>query len=145
MVKISENAFLADPQRNPRSDPDGWLDYDLIDDDALAVAAPDRYRVVIIPATTMIMEVTANWLSEVISAGGSVIMIDTTVQIPGAITVAAARLADALSAAVTPDLAISPPTPDIGFVHRRHGDTELCLVINTGPTTRRFGIAPPAM
>ena len=118
------------------------LDYDLIDDDALAVTAPDRYRVVIIPTTTMIMEATASWLSEVISVGGSVIMIDSTVRVPGAITVAAAGLADALIGAVTPDLAISPPTPDIGFVHRRHGDTEIYLVINTGPTTRTFGIAP---
>jgi hypothetical protein len=41
---------------------------------------------VIIPITTMIMEATTNWLSEVIRAGGSVIMIDSTVQMPGAIT-----------------------------------------------------------
>ncbi|HEX5907495.1 MAG TPA: hypothetical protein VFY56_10800, partial [Propionibacteriaceae bacterium] len=58
------------------------LDYDLIDDDALTATAPDRYRVVIIPAATMIMEATANWLSEVISAGGSVIMIDSTYKYP---------------------------------------------------------------
>ena len=44
--------------------------------------------------------------------------------------------------AVTPDLRISPPTPDIGFVHRRDQDADLYLLINTGPTTRTFGIAP---
>jgi hypothetical protein len=118
------------------------LDYDLIDDDALMITPPDRYRVVIIPTATMIMDATATWLDKVNAAGGSVIMIDSTVQVPGAITVAAAGLTDALSAAVTPDLAISPPTPDIGFVHRRDGNTEIYLLINTGPTTRTFGIAP---
>ena len=35
------------------------LDYDLIDDDALAIIPPDRYRVVIVPATTMILDGTA--------------------------------------------------------------------------------------
>jgi hypothetical protein len=32
------------------------LDYDLIDDDALTVTPPDRYQVVIVPATTMILD-----------------------------------------------------------------------------------------
>jgi hypothetical protein len=118
------------------------LDYDLIDDDALAITPPDRYHVVIIPATTMIMDATTDWLGKVIAAGGSVIMIDSTVEVAGAIKVAAQGLADVLAAAIVPDLGISPPTPDIGFVHRRCRDAELYLVINTGPMTRSFGILP---
>jgi hypothetical protein len=118
------------------------LDYDLIDDDALAVTTPDRYRAVVVPATTTILDATATWLGKVITAGGSVIMIDSTVEVPGAIVVEPAGLDDALVAAVTPDLGISPPTPDIGFVHRRGQDADLYLLINTGPTTRTFGIAP---
>jgi hypothetical protein len=117
------------------------LDYDLIDDDALTVTPPDRYQVVIVPATTMILEGTATWLQKIIAANGSVIMIDSTVQVPGAVTVQIDGLADALAAAVTADLKISPP-PDIGFVHRRSEDAEIYVVINTGPMTRRFGVAP---
>ena len=118
------------------------LDYDLVDDDALAIIPPHRYRVVIVPASTMIMEATTGWLSDVITAGGSVILIDSTVHVPGAITVAAGDLTEALAAAVAPDLRISPPTPDIGFVHRRTRDADVYFVANTGPTTRAFGLAP---
>jgi hypothetical protein len=90
----------------------------------------------------MILEPTATWLHEVITAGGSVIMIDSTVRVPGAVTVEAAELAAALAATAGPDLAVSPPTPDIGFVHRHFDDTEIYVVINTGPTTRTFSVAP---
>jgi hypothetical protein len=107
------------------------LDYDLIDDDALTVTPPDRYRAVIIAATTMILDETATWLQKVIAAGGSVIMIDSTVRVPGAVTVPIDGLADALAAVVTADLKISPP-PEIGFVHRRSEDAEIYVVINTG-------------
>jgi hypothetical protein len=118
------------------------LDYDLVDDAALAIAPPDKYRVVIVPATTMIIRTTATWLDKLITAGGSVIMINSTVQIPGAITVAAEELAAALATAVTPDLQISPRMPDVGFAHRRYQDTEIYVVINTAPTTRAFSIVP---
>jgi hypothetical protein len=74
------------------------LDYDLIDDDAVTVTPPDRYRAVIIAATTMILDETATWLQKVIAAGGSVIMIDSTVLVPKAVTVQIAGLADALAA-----------------------------------------------
>jgi hypothetical protein len=68
-------------------------------------------------------------------------MIDSTVRVPGAVTAQIDGLADALVAAVTADLKISPP-PDIGFVHRRSEDAEIYVVINTGPMTRRFSVAP---
>ncbi|HJV15375.1 MAG TPA: hypothetical protein VJ625_15905, partial [Propionibacteriaceae bacterium] len=116
------------------------LDYDLIDDDALAVTAPNRYRAVVVSATTMILDATAHWLHNVITAGGSVIIIDSSAQVPGAVAVEADSLADTLAEAVEPDLAISPPTPEIGFVHRRCQDAEVYVVINTGPTTRTFGV-----
>jgi alpha-L-rhamnosidase len=107
------------------------LDYDLIDDDALTITPLDRYRAVIVPVTTMITDAIAAWLDKVIAAGRSVIMIDSAVTVPGAIAIHADGLGDALVAAVSPDLGISPPTPDIGFVHRRLGDTEIYVVINT--------------
>jgi hypothetical protein len=66
--------------------------------------------------------------------------VDSTVHLPGALEVTAEGLADALAAAVTPDLSISPPTPDIGFVQRRYRGAEVYLATNTGPMTRTFGI-----
>jgi hypothetical protein len=120
----------------------GGLDYDLIDDEGLTVTPPDRYRTVIVPATTMIMEATATWLNKVIAAGSAVIMIDSTVELPGALAVNTAELADALVATTAPDLRISPPIPEIGFVHRRYADLEIYVVINTGPTRRTFDVSP---
>ncbi len=117
------------------------LDYDLIDDEALRVTAPGRYRVVIVPTATEIPKATEAWLDGVRSSGGTVMAVESTCQLPGAVEVAADGLADALVTAVRPDLEISPPTPDIGFVHRRCGDTEIYFVANTGPTTRTFGVA----
>ena len=116
------------------------LDYDLIDDDALAIVPPDRYRVVVIPATTMILDATAAWLQTVTAAGGSVIMIDSTVQVPGGAVVALEGLSDALTAAVDPDLEISPLTADIGFVHRRSAGADIYFIANTGPQDRAFRV-----
>jgi hypothetical protein len=117
------------------------LDYDLIDDDALAVTPVDRYRAVVVPATTTIPDPTATWLHRVTASGGSVIMVDSPVRVPGAIAVRADALAGALTAAIGPDLAISPPTPDIGFVHRRCRDVDLYVVANTGAQRRGFAVS----
>jgi hypothetical protein len=116
------------------------FDYDLIDDDALAVTPPERYRVVIVPATTRLLDSTRDWFGEVAGIGGSLITVDSTVQLPGAVAVTAERLADVLVAAVPPDLEISPPSPDIGFVHRRCPDSEFYFLVNIGPTTRTFSV-----
>jgi hypothetical protein len=117
------------------------LDYDLVDDDALAVTAPGRYRIVIVPTATSIPEGTAVWLDSVRKAGGVVLAVGSTCDLPGALEVTADGLADALGAAVAADLSISPSTPDIGFVHRRCGDAEIYFVANTGPNTHTFSIA----
>jgi hypothetical protein len=131
------------PSEIPAAIRTAGLDYDLIDDDALAVMAPERYRVVIIPTATRIPKATGVWLDRVHASGGTVMAVDSTVHLPGALDVAVDGLGDALTVAVTPDLQISPATPDIGFVHRRCRDAEIYLVANTGPTTRTFGIVPP--
>ena len=118
------------------------LDYDLIDDEALGVTAPGRYRVVIVPTATEIPKATEAWLDGVRSSGGTVMAVELACQLPQAVEVAVDALADALVTAVRPDLEISPPTPDIGFVHRRCRDAEIYFVANTGPTTRTFAVAP---
>jgi alpha-L-rhamnosidase len=116
------------------------LDYDLIDDDALKVTPPGRYRVIIIPTATTIPQETTVWLDRVRASGGTVLAVDSTVHLPGALEVEAEGLADALAAAVVSDLRISPPTPDIGFVHRRCADAEVYWIANTGPATRTFSV-----
>jgi hypothetical protein len=116
------------------------LDYDLIDDDALGTIPATRYRVVVVPATTMLLDATAAWLDKVTAAGGSVIMIDSTVRVPGGVVVALEALADALAAAVDPDLEIAPRAADIGFVHRRCADADIYFIANTGPHGRTFRV-----
>ena len=116
------------------------LDFDLVDDEALAGTAPDRYRVVILPATTTIPTATAAWLDRVRAAGGTVLAVDSPVAVPGVIDVGPDDLAAALTTAAVPDLAVSPHTPDICFVHRRLPDLDVYVVVNTGPSTRTFGV-----
>src|SRR3954453_1779390 len=82
---------------------DAGLDYDLIDDDALAITAADRYRVVVVPCTTTIPATTEVWLQRVLAAGGSVITIDSSVHLPGAVAVTADALGGALAVAIGPD------------------------------------------
>ncbi len=115
------------------------FDYDLIDDEALAITPADRYHAVVVPATAAIPDGTATWLDQVMAAGGSVIMVDSSAQVPGAAAVPADALAGALTAAVDPDLVMTPPTPDIGFVHRRCRDADVYVLANTGPSTARSG------
>jgi hypothetical protein len=117
------------------------LDYDLIDDEALAVTAAGRYRVVIVSTATRVPKSTAAWIDRVRASGGIVMAVDSTCDLPGSREVTADGLKDALLEAVAPDLEISSLTPDIGFVHRRCGDAEVYFVANTGPTTHTFNIA----
>jgi hypothetical protein len=117
------------------------LDYDLIDDDALRVIPADRYRVVVLPATTTLPDATRGWLTEVTAVGGSVLTVDSSVSVPRAVAVPADALADALTTVVEPDLVLSPSTPDIGFVHRRCRDADVYVLANTGAARRAFRIA----
>ena len=106
------------------------LDYDLIDDEALAVTAPERYRVIITLTASTIPETTAVWLDHARASGGTVLTIDS-----------ATELTEALVAAVAPDLETTPTSPDIGFVHRRSRYTDVYVVINTGPKAQTFALA----
>ena len=118
------------------------LDYDLVDDEALAVTAPDRYPVIIVPATTSVPPATARWLERVLASGGTVLSVDSTIPLAEAVEATTGDLAGVLAGVVVPDLAISPRIAEIGFVHRRRGDIDVYLVVNTGPTTRTFGVVP---
>ncbi|MFL6025622.1 MAG: glycosyl hydrolase [Friedmanniella sp.] len=118
------------------------LDFDLVDDDALGSTPADRYRVVVVPATGTVPPPTARWFEEVPAVGGQVILVDGTLAVPGAVATTADGLASALSVASPPDLALEPPTPDVGFVHRRCADAEVYFLANTGPTPRACTVKP---
>ena len=81
-------------------------------------------------SASTIPETTAVWLDHARASGGTVLTIDS-----------ATELTEALVAAVAPDLETTPTTPDIGFVHRRSRDTDVYVVINTGPRTHTFALA----
>jgi hypothetical protein len=119
------------PRAIPKTIRTVGLDYDLIDDDALAVTPAARYRVIIVPTATMIPKATAGWLDQVRASGGTVLPIES-----------GEGLAGALLAVIGPDLTITPASSDIGFVHRRCRETEVYLVANTGPTTATFRVLP---
>ena len=117
------------------------LDFDLIDDEAAEITAPGRYRVLVVPTTTTLGERTASWLQAVQEAGGTVILVESEVEVAGAVVAATGELADALTAAVEPDLKLTPSPPDVGFVHRRQAGIDAFLLVNTGPLHREFRAA----
>jgi alpha-L-rhamnosidase len=68
------------PETIPATIRTAGLDYDLIDDEALAVTAPDHYRVIIIVTTSTIPETTAVWLDHARASGSTVLMIDSATE-----------------------------------------------------------------
>ena len=107
------------------------LDFDLIDDDALGVTDPGRYPVVVVPVGSSVPAATTHWFDRVRAASGRVLT-----------EVTSDSLSDALLATVRPDLAISPPSSSIGYVHRREDEAEIYLVVNTGPAIQTFAVTP---
>ena len=120
------------------------LDDDLVDDDALSTLPPDRYRVVVLPATTTVPATTATWLGHVTAAGGTVLRVGSDLPVDGAVDVAPEDLGEALVAAVDPDLALAPTSPEVGFVHRRTAEADVYLLANTGAADRAVRVSPRA-
>jgi hypothetical protein len=76
-------------------------------------------------------EPTRLWLREFEAAGGVVLDVADAVE-----------LGARLRACTVPDLAIAPPSPEVGFVHRLVDETDVYFVANTGAATRRVTLAP---
>ncbi|MFF0342882.1 glycosyl hydrolase [Kribbella sp. NPDC004875] len=108
------------PENIPRAIREAGLDFDLIDDDAMAVLDPAEVPLVIVPDGTTTPPATQDWLDAVIAAGGSVV-----------------TDADQLPAAPL------TPVPDVGVVHRRLDDADLYFVANTGAEPRHLIFAEP--
>ena len=104
----------------------------MIDDRTLQEASARRYRAVVVPRVKLMPDSTRRWLADYAAAGGTVVT-DRDGEDLGA----------RLAAAVPADVALDPPTPAIGFVHRRLRDADLYFLANTSNTARtvraRFG------
>jgi hypothetical protein len=94
--------------------------FDLIDDRTLQEATARRYRAVVVPQVKLMPDATRKWLADFAAAGGAVVT-DRSGQDLGA----------QLAAALPADVALDPPTPAIGFAHRRLRDAEIYFVANT--------------
>jgi hypothetical protein len=106
--------------------------FDLIDDATLTEAQARRYRLIVVPPVKHMPDATRRWLAEYGAGGGKVLQAG-----PGSDL--RQRIADALPA----DVAIDPPQPAIGFVHRRMMDADVYFLANTSNVRRdvraRFG------
>ncbi len=119
----------------------GW-DYDLVDDVALDVVPADPSRPVVVSGATAVTEAARAWFDRLIGAGGTVIAVDSTVEIPGATPCEPADVAVALAAVRPPAVRINPPHPDVGVVRRRTREVDVFLVVNTGASTAAFALSP---
>ena len=120
----------------------GW-DFDLVDDESLAVLPADASRAVIISGATSLPAAAQAWFEQHVSAGGIVITVDSAVDIAGATACGVADLDTVLSASCEPDVRLHPRTTDVGVVHRRTAEADIYLVINTGPSARSIGALTP--
>lgn len=119
----------------------GW-DYNLVDDDALAVLPADGSRPVVVAGATELPEATWAWLDRHAAAGGSVVTVRSSVEIAGARSAEATDLAAVLASCCPPDVRIDPAAGAIGTVHRRTADSDIYLVVNTGPVPQSFAWTP---
>jgi alpha-L-rhamnosidase len=84
-----------------------------------------RYRAIVVPRVTRMPDSTRRWIEDYVTAGGTIVT-DT-----GDIALSA-RIAAALPA----DVALEPPTPAIGFVHRKLRDADVYFLANTSNVAR---------
>jgi hypothetical protein len=106
--------------------------FDLIDDRTLSEATARRYRAVVVPQVKLMPDSTRHWLVEFAAGGGKVVTDRGGSDVQALI-----------GAALPADVALDPPTPAIGFVHRRLRDADVYFLANTSNVPRsvraRFG------
>jgi hypothetical protein len=132
-----------------------------VENGALVMGA-NRYRVVLLPAVERMPLATARKLEEFVRAGGTLVATRRTPSLVPGFQAAAAELAaivkrlfegptpaarlvadenqglaDALTARLRPDLSLSPPAPEVGFIRRSTPDAEIYFVANTGAHPQR--------
>lgn len=123
-------AGLVDPALT-RSLRTAGYDFALIDDQATSGVEPRANTVVLLPGPVTVPAETRDWLDRVTVAGGRVVTV-------GPEDDAAALVSQTLA----PDLVLHPTRTDVGMVHRRVGEVDAYLVVNTGPHTRSQRVRP---
>ncbi len=121
---------------------DAGLDFDLLDDDAVSVLEPGSRRVVVLAKAHDVPAATLGWLEASAAKGSTVVLVDSTADVAGAVRTDMAGLADVLAAEVGADLAVVPAATDVGVLHRRVGTTDVFLVAVTGPQSWRGVVRP---
>ncbi|SDD82172.1 glycosyl hydrolase [Auraticoccus monumenti] len=115
------------------------LDYDLVDDDALALVDPASAPVVVLPRTSRLPAAARRWLDAVTEAGGTVIGWQSEVE--GALLAGTPEELVGLIERVTAPAARvtgedGRPVDDLAVVARRLPGAHVHLVVNTGPHPR---------
>ena len=98
---------------------------DVMDDGTIKEAAARGYKAIVVPRVTLMPEPTRRWLAEFAADGGKVVTDGDS-----------ADLGNRLAAALPADVALEPPTPAIGFAHRRLRDGDIYFLANTSNTSR---------
>ena len=98
------------------------FNFDLVDDAVMQGSALGRYPVIVLPDVDRMPPKTHQALEAFVQAGGRVIATGRE------------ALAAALLKLRNADVALSPPAPAIGFVHRTTASAEIYFLANTGNT-----------
>lgn len=106
-------------------------DLALLDDGTVPRIVPTADLVVVLPGDVTVPAATRGWLDEVTAAGGQVLTVGE-----------GDDAADVVGRHRAPDLTLEPRRTDVGMVHRRLGDLDLHLLVNTGPHRRRQLVVP---
>lgn len=108
-------------------------DLALLDDGTVPLIAPTADLVVVLPGDVTVPATTRRWLDAVTAVGGRVLTVGEDDD-----------AADLVGRHLAPDLTLEPRRTDVGMVHRRLGDLDLHLLVNTGPHPRRQRVVPRA-
>ncbi len=123
--------------------------FDLVDDGTLDRARRRGYKAIVLPGVRWMPEATKRWLADFARDGGAVLAVRRKPEgeWPSVELVAEDELSARLVRAVPADLTLTPPTPVIGFVHRRLPDADVYFLANSGNVPRtvsaRFRGATP--
>ena len=96
------------------------FNFDFVDDKVILDSSVNRYPVIVLPDVQRMPPKTRQALDAFVRAGGTLI------------ATGHAALAPSLLKAKNPDVALSPPAPAIGFVHRTTSSAGIYFLANTG-------------